>query len=137
MSKLHHLACTPENVHWGYLDANLPPALRVESGDRVSMECISGGPEVVPKSGFEILPDYAAIHAAHKRTIGPHILTGPVYVEGAEPGDVLEIWIHEVRLRQDWGYNTINPLGGTIPEDFPIQRSLIIPIERNAMVATL
>ena len=47
-----------------------------------------------------------------------HILTGPVAVEGAEPGDVLEVDILDVQLRQDWGYNLIRPLAGTLPDDF-------------------
>ena len=47
-----------------------------------------------------------------------HILTGPIAVEGAVPGDVLEVDILDVQLRQDWGYNLIKPLAGTLPDDF-------------------
>ena len=137
MGTLHRLTATPDTVHWGYLDANLPPVLRVKSGDRIDLESISGRPEFVPKEGFTIPPEYAAIHGKVKPQLGPHILTGPVYVEGAEPGDTLEVRILDVRLRQDWGYNTIRPLGGTLPEDFTSFQLRIIPIARNEMKATM
>ena len=52
----HELAASPDSVHWGYFDASLPPVLEVESGDRVTVTSVSGGPEVVPKSGF-FVPD--------------------------------------------------------------------------------
>lgn len=137
MGMQHRLTATPETVHWGYLDASLPPVLRVKSGDRVDLESISGKPEFVPKEGFAILPEYAAIHGQVKPQLGPHILTGPVYVDGAEPGDTLEVRILDVRLRQDWGYNTIRPLGGTLPEDFTSFQLRIIPIQRNDNTATM
>ena len=57
-----------------------------------------------------------------------HILTGPVAIEGAEPGDVLEVEILDVRLRQDWGYNLIRPLAGTLPDDFHEARLINIPL---------
>ena len=50
--------------------------------------------------------------------IGPHILTGPVHVEGAKPAMVLEVHILDVTLFQDWGFNVIIPLLGTLPHDF-------------------
>ena len=135
--EVHHLAPTPETVHWGFLDAKLKPVLSIKSGDRVSVDCISGGPHLIPRQGFDILPEYAAIHGKLSPEMGPHIMTGPVYVEGAKPGDALEIRILETRLRQDWGYNVIKPLSGTLPEDFPVYRSLHIPISRNDMTATM
>ena len=48
-----------------------------------------------------------------------HILTGPIAVEGAEPGDVLEVDILDVQLRQDWGWNLIRPLAGHPARRFP------------------
>src|SRR4051794_16975159 len=66
-----------------------------------------------------------------------HILTGPVAVKGAEPGDVLQIEILDVRLRQDWGYNLIRPLAGTLPDDFHETRLLNIPLDRDRMVGRL
>ena len=58
------------------------------------------------------------IHAKSERMVPGHILTGPIAIEGAMPGDVLEVDILDVQLRQDWGYNLIRPLAGTLPDDF-------------------
>jgi acetamidase/formamidase len=66
-----------------------------------------------------------------------HILTGPIAVRGAEVGDVLEVDILDVKLRQDWGYNMIRPLAGTLPDDFHDARLLNIPLDRERMVGRL
>jgi acetamidase/formamidase len=139
MPSQHTLHSSPDTVHWGYFDAALEPVLRVQSGDRVTVHCLSGGPDELPGAPFTVLPEHRAVHAAHQkpRFGGGHILTGPIAVEGAEPGDTLEIRIHDVALRTDWGWNVIRPLAGTLPEDFPILRRLHIPIDRQRMVATM
>ena len=66
-----------------------------------------------------------------------HILTGPIAVEGALPGAVLEVEILDVRLRQDWGYNLIRPLAGTLPDDFPEPRLINIPLDRERLLGRL
>ena len=139
MPATHTLTSSPATVHWGYLDAALAPVLRVKSGDRVTLESISGGPDELPPatSAYTVVPEHREVHATHKPRLGGHILTGPVYVEGAQPGDTLEIRIHDVQPRTDWGYNTIRPLAGTLPEDFPNLRRMIIPIDQKRMVGTL
>jgi acetamidase/formamidase len=138
MSTHHELHCTPETVHWGTFAASLKPKLRVKSGDKVTIHCISGGPEIFPvPDGLEVLPEYKDIHAKVPRGPGPHILTGPVFVEGAMPGDTLEVRVLDIKLRMNWGYNTIRPLRGTLPEDFPAYKNIHIPIDRKAMVAEL
>jgi acetamidase/formamidase len=65
-----------------------------------------------------------------------HILTGPVAVEGALPGDVLEVEILDVQLRQDWGYNVIRPLAGTLPDEFTDYETIhpVIDHERNVCI---
>ena len=74
---------------------------------------------------FEILPDHLRDPSRRSsRALGAHILTGPIAVEGAEPGDVLEIQILAIDPRQNWGYTRIRPLAGTLPEDFPIRQML-------------
>src|ERR1700722_4443544 len=94
MATHHSLSCEPEHCHWGYFDAALKPVLHVESGDTVQVECVSGGPGILPKGdNWEILPDHLAIHGALEPKLGAHILTGPIAVAGAKPGDVLEIEI--------------------------------------------
>ncbi len=134
----HQLAATPETVHWGFFDAKLAPVLTIRSGDRVTLESISGGPDEVPSDPrFEVPPEYRTIHARHKPRLGPHILTGPIAVDGADPGDVLEIRILEVDLRQNWAYNQIRPLKGSLPEDFPMHRRVHIALDRARREATM
>jgi acetamidase/formamidase len=140
MVNQHRLSATPETVHWGYLDAALPPVLRIRSGDHVTIETISGAPHILSGAGarFQILPDYEPIFARHKRGLGPHILTGPIYVEGAEPGDTLQIEILDIQLRQSWGYNLILPLSGALADDFrETSRVLYIPLDRETLTAQM
>lgn len=137
MSGHHILEANLETMHWGYFDAGLKPVLEVESGDRVTINCCSGGPDVMPKEGFEVLPELAELHRARTPRLPGHVLTGPVAVSGARPGDVLEVRIIDVSLRQDWGYNVIRPLAGALPEDFRETRLLHIPLDAEAMLARL
>jgi acetamidase/formamidase len=133
----HTLHASPENCAWGYFDPARPPALTIESGDTVTIETVSGGPDVLPKGDFHILPELLDIHARSRQEMPGHILTGPVAVRGAKPGHVLEVRIKDVRLRQDWGYNVIRPLAGTLPYDFETARLLNIPLDAEAGVARL
>ena len=134
----HTLSAGPRTCHWGFFDAGLEPVLRVASGDTVGVECVSGGPDILPQGdGFEVLPDHLAIHAALQPKLGAHILTGPIEVAGAEPGDVLEIQILSIDCRQNWGYTRVRPLAGTLPEDFPIRRLWHSRIDRQRGTTTL
>ncbi len=135
----HHLASTPGNVQWGLWDGSLPPVLRIASGDRVTIETLSGEPEDMPDaaSGFAPVPGQGDIFAATSRGPGPHFLTGPIFVEGAEPGDVLEVRLLDITFRAPWGWNLQAPFLGTLPEDFPALRRIHFPLDRERMVATL
>src|SRR5262249_43563986 len=62
---------------------------------------------------------------------GPHILTGPISVKGAQPGDVLQIDILEIRLTQPYGYNIVSPLKGMFGNEKPLQRTTTFPIDLN------
>ena len=84
-----------------------------------------------------MLPYHREICEQLKPSPGPHILTGPIAVRGAEPGDTLEVHIKAIELTVDWGWNLIRPLRGTLPEDYPDFRCRIIPIDRTAMTAKL
>src|SRR5579872_4777858 len=66
MAREHELVSSPETVHWGFMDATLPPILHAASGDRVTFHCLSGGPDVMPASGFAMLPGHREIHARLK-----------------------------------------------------------------------
>ncbi len=135
----HHLTAAPQNLHWGFWDAALRPVLRIRSGDTVDIDCLSGGPDDMPKpgSGFDILPDLVECHAKVPKGTGNHILTGPVYVEGAQPGDVLEVRIHDIRLRQNWGWNIFRALMGTLPDQFPYFRRIHVGLDAKTMTATM
>ncbi len=134
----HTLAASVETCHWGLFDAALPPVLQVESGDRVVIDTVSGGPNALPPAGFHVPPELLDIHARSERHEPGHILTGPVHVAGAEPGDTLEVRVLDVTLRQDWGYNVIRPLAGTLPDDFDTSSRLInIPLDRERLTARM
>ncbi|MBT9289696.1 acetamidase/formamidase family protein [Prosthecodimorpha staleyi] len=133
----HLLKASVETCHWGFFDARLKPVLAVESGDTVTIDCLSGPPEVLPKGDFHIPPEIHDVHARSERQLPGHILTGPVAIAGAEPGDVLQVDILDIALRQDWGYNFIRPLAGTLIDDFHETRLLHIPLDRTAMVGKL
>jgi acetamidase/formamidase len=120
----HHLHSSPETCHWGFFEAKLKPVLTIASGDEVTVDTISGGPEMMPdKSKFHVPPELAEVHAKNERMLPGHILTGPIAVEGAEPGDVLEV--------------VIRPLSGTLPDDFHEFRLLNIPLDQQKMVGRL
>lgn len=134
----HHLRASPESCHWGFFDASLKPALTIASGDEITIDTLSGAPDVLPSDPqFHIPPELKDVHAKCERMIPGHILTGPVAVDGAEPGDILEVEIVDIRLRQNWGYNIIRPLMGTLPDDFHEFRLLNIPLDQERMVGKL
>ncbi|MBV9784175.1 MAG: acetamidase/formamidase family protein [Acidisphaera sp.] len=136
----HRISATPETVRWGLFDAAIPPVLTVASGDTVELECVvAGAPGILPpeSSGLAIPPGLAAIHAARPPRLGGHILTGPVAVAGAEPGDTLEVRIDTIALGADWGYCGFRPLVGTLPEDFPEPFLSYIPVDRERAVCRL
>jgi acetamidase/formamidase len=127
----------PKTCHWGFFNADLPPVATVASGDEVTINTVSGGPNVLPGEGFDVPPELLEIHAAGVPTVPGHILTGPVAVEGAMPGDVLQVDILDVRLRQNWGYTFIRPLSGTLPQDFPRYHHMTVPLDVARAEATL
>jgi acetamidase/formamidase len=137
--KHYHLAAGPETAHWGYLDASLPPVLTVKSGDQVTIDTVSGTPAELPpdRFGFEILPEHLEIHRRSQKDLGSHIYTGPIAIEDAQPGDILQVRILDIALRQNWGWNAFRPYLGTLPEDFPNLQKLHIALDSNTMTATM
>jgi acetamidase/formamidase len=102
------------------------------------MDCLAAtAAGTLPEGTFELLDELHAVHAAHTQHGSSHILTGPVRVKGAMPGDVLEVRIKDIRLRANWGHNVMRPLMGTLPEDFPLYRMIEIPIDKQARIAKL
>jgi acetamidase/formamidase len=136
----HRFEATPATVRWGAFDAAFAPIATVASGDLVVLETVSGGPEQIPARDdprFVIPPKLLAIQDAGLPRLGPHILTGPIAVAGAEPGDALRVDIEKIELGADWGFCGFRPLAGTLPEDFPYRRVLHISVDRAARTCTV
>ena len=134
----HRVEAGPATCQWGYLDAVSPPVLKIASGDSVTVETVSGQPGFIPERGaFDVPQALLDIHRDVKQGPGPHILTGPVFVEGATPGKVLEVRIDDVTCTTNWGTNTIRPLSGALPYEFPRVRSLTIPLDLEKQIAKL
>jgi acetamidase/formamidase len=91
--KHYVLKATPETVQWGWLDPKEPPRLTIKSGDTVSIETLMHGKDKIQKGTS--MEEIVALRKANPGG-GPHSMTGPIYVEGAEPGDVLEIKILKI-----------------------------------------
>ncbi len=137
-TRTHQLKPTPKTVAWGYYDAAAKPVLRVASGDTVEVETlITTSPQrleqafVPPDQVEKALRDI--FKEVRDKGPGGHILTGPIFVEGAEPGDTLEVRIRDVRLLLPYAYTAFGP-NGSLPEDFPRSRTKIIPLDAKQMV---
>jgi acetamidase/formamidase len=140
--KVHRLEATPETVAYGFYWSDAPPALRVASGDIIDVDTLlTNSPAGLARAGVpdeKIQASLKAITAAlpagnPKRGPGGHILTGPVFVEGAEPGDTLEVKILSIDLPIDYGYNGCS---GYVPANCERGTpSKIIALDRTAMTA--
>ena len=124
---------------WGYYSAAAKPVLTIHSGDTVRIETVSGNPARLEAAGAAPTEIPSALRAIYKevtdRGPGGHILTGPVYIEGAEPGDVLEVRIRKTELTAPFAYNVFRPGSGFLPDDFPYARTKLIPLDRERMIA--
>lgn len=136
MANHHELAAGVGTVHWGYFDASLSPVAEVESGETITVGTVSGAPEYMPGPPLVVPPELAEIHDVLQPELGPHILTGPVAVAGAEPGDRLDVEILEIRLDTDWGWNTHKPELAALG-DIADPWTQHMAIDRARMVATL
>ena len=143
-----HIGSGPETVHWGYLSGALQPVARVRSGDMVTMDTVShegllsdqGDPAgFFARHGIarpDVLEDAIAIYARVQHSgLGPHIVTGPVWIDDAEPGDTLAIHVLAARPRTAYGVNSMRTGKGTLPEEFTLNRSLVIPFDLERQVA--
>jgi acetamidase/formamidase len=137
----HTLMPSPQTVHIGYFLASIKPVLSIESGDVVTLESVAAiVPSVVDQAGVVspgAVPQYHRdIYGEVKdRGPGPHVLTGPIEVRGAMPGDVLEVRILDINLALDWGYNRQRAYTGALPEEFTGVWTRIIPLNRETKTA--
>src|SRR5258708_7383621 len=138
--KTYRLEATPATVAYGYYWSDAPPVLRIASGDIIDVDTLlTNTPTGLAKAGVPDEKIQASLKAivsevtGDRRGPGGHILTGPVYVEGAEPGDVLEVKILSIELPLDYGYNGCS---GYLPENCETGLpSKIIPLNRQKMTA--
>jgi acetamidase/formamidase len=102
----HRLPATPDTCYWGYIDRDQPPCLVIDDGDIVEVEAVThhagDAPDLMMDDGVRAL--WAAI-AEDARGPGVHILTGPIHVRGAEPGDTLAVRIIDMAPRFRYGSN--------------------------------
>jgi len=139
-AETYTLAATPQTVAWGNYDAAAKPVLRIHSGDTVTFNTLlTSSPPALAKAGVpdaEIEQSLKTVFDQVKdRGPGGHILTGPVYVEGAEIGDTLEVRIVKIDLAIPYAYNAFRYGAGFLTDDFPYSRMKIIPLDKTRMVA--
>jgi len=138
--KTHRLEATPSTVAYGYYWAEAKPALRIASGDIIDVDTLlTNSPTGLARAGVPDDKIQASLKAivtevtGDRRGPGGHILTGPVYVDGAEPGDVLEVKILSIDFAIDYGYNGCS---GFIPENCDrSQTSKIMAIDKKTMTS--
>jgi acetamidase/formamidase len=143
-----HIGSGPATVHWGYLSGAIQPVARVRSGDVVVMDTVSheglladqGDPrEFFARHGIatdDILRDAVEIYTRVQHSgLGPHIVTGPIWVDDAEPGDTLAVHVLEARPRTAYGVNSQRSGKGSLPDEFTLNRSHIIPFDLERQVA--
>ena len=138
--KTHRLEVTPSTVAYGYYWSEARPALRIESGDIIDVDTLlTNTPEGLKRAGVADEKIQASLKTVveqvtgERRGPGGHILTGPVYIEGAEPGDVLEVNVLSIDLAIDYGYNGCR---GFLPDNCDnTQPQKIFALDRSKMTA--
>jgi len=138
--QIYQLKPTPKTVTWGYYDPKTPPVLRIQSGDTVEIQTlIASSPERfesarVPPDQIE-QPLRDIFNQVKEKGPGAHVLTGPIYIEGAEKGDVLEVRIQKIQLAIPYALNAFSPGRGFLPDDYPYAKTKVIPLDEKRMVA--
>ena len=137
----YELKPTPQTVAWGHYDATDKPVLTVRSGDTVVIHTLlTNSPTGLEKAGVapgDVEPALRAVFdgvPAGARGPGGHILTGPVAIEGAEPGDTLEVRIRKIDLAIPYAYNAFRYGAGFLTDDFPYARMKIVPLDKARMI---
>ena len=135
--KTHRLEATPTTVAYGFYDAAAKPVLRNASGDIIDVDTLlTNTPARLERAGVKPADIQASLRAivdgVTDKGPGGHILTGPVFVEGAEPGDALEVRVLSIDLAIAYGYNGC---AGFLRENCQPNGTRIIPLDRKAMTA--
>jgi acetamidase/formamidase len=133
----HRLEATPTTVAYGYYWSEAKPVLRIASGDIIDVDTLlTNTPRGLERAGVKPEDVQASLRAVvdgvTDKGPGGHILTGPVYVEGAQPGDALEVRILSIDLPIAYGYNGC---AGFLRENCRPNSTKIIPFDRKRMTA--
>src|SRR3982750_4005764 len=130
--KLHLLPATLETTQWGWFNNAQPPVLTVDSGDTIMIETMMHSHnQVVPGTTIEAIKKLRTDHPGR----GPHTLTGPIYVNGAEPGDVLKVSINRIVPRA-YGTNFNVPgMFGEFPKEYADGQVKYIYLDMERKVA--
>jgi acetamidase/formamidase len=113
--KLHLLPATLETTQWGWFDNAQPPVLRINAGDSVALETMMHSHnQVIPGTTIEQIKKLRTDHPGR----GPHTMTGPIYVEGAEPGDVLKVTINKIVPRAYATNFNVPGMFGQFPKEY-------------------
>jgi acetamidase/formamidase len=137
--KTHRLEATPSTVAYGHYWAGSKPVLTIASGDIIDVDTLlTSTPDRLEKAGVPAADVQASLRAiveqVKDRGPGGHILTGPVFVTGAEPGDALEVKVLSIDLPIAYGYNGCS---GFVRENCAQGRGpTIIQMDRKKMTAT-
>ncbi len=133
---LHYLRAVPETVHWGFFSPEIKPALTVKSGDLIQAQAVTHHAGDDPELMFDedIQRIYTEIDPS-TRAPGVHIMTGPIYVEGAEPGDMLEVRYFQMTPRFNYGCNLQANWGHLYKEFGETERVTIYELDPNANTA--
>jgi acetamidase/formamidase len=141
-SRMHVLNPSPTTVAWGYYWSQAKPVLLIHSGDEVTIgTLLTNSPDRLAQNGVDSAAIEQSLRDVYRdvtrenRGPGGHILTGPIYVEEADSGDVLQVDIERVDLAIPYAYNGFGPNRGWLPEDFTHAKTKIIPLDRERMVA--
>jgi acetamidase/formamidase len=137
--KTHDLSPSPTTIAWGHYWSETTPVLRIKSRDQVRLHTlITSSPERLEAAGLpadQVEKELRAVQMLPQKDRGPggHILTGPIYIEDAEPGDVLEVKIISIDLAIPYGYNAIGQNGFLSDEIFE-RKMQIIPLDKEKMI---
>lgn len=142
MSEGIRVESTLENLRAGNFDPEAEPVTEVPQGAVVEIETVSPySVDVLTDSGVprdRILEDeLAAVRKGTPEGPGPHVVTGPIAIEGAEPGDVLEVQVRDVELRTTYGVNSFDPGGGVLSEGFSELDVDVVRLDRERETASL
>jgi acetamidase/formamidase len=139
MSIHHTLIGDAGTVHRGAFAADIPPVLTIKSGNTIEITTLSGATEDLPEpsQGFTVRPEHRNLLDKVPPGEGPHLMTGPITVEGAMPGDELVVEIQAMDLADNWGWNVIKPDKGTLPEDFPDLRRIHVALDQKRRIVNM